>query len=198
MALAAAKPAEPGTPRRGRPRRAGADETILTATLELLGEAGVAGLSMDVVAQRAGVGKATIYRRWPSKEALILDTLRTMSTPLGDPDTGDLREDLLSYLAAIVERFAGGRGSDVLPHLIEASCFDPQLRASLDEYVRSRQSTLRRILQRGVKRGELSADAELDVLVDVLLAPFFYRNLLTGRAIDATFAQRLVALVLPA
>ena len=153
---------------------------------------------MDVLAQRAGVGKATIYRRWPSKEALILDALRTMATPLVDPDTGDLRDDLLTYLACIVERFAGGRGSDVLPHLIEASCFDAQLRASLDDHVRSRQTTLRTILRRGVERGELSADTDLDVLVDVLLAPFFYRNLLTGQAIDAPFAQRLVALVLPA
>ncbi len=157
----------------------------------------MAGLSMDALAQRAGVGKATIYRRWPSKEALILDALRTMATPLGDPDTGDLRGDLLTYLASIAERFANGRGSDVLPHLIEASCFDAQLRESLDDHVRSRQTTLRTILRRGIERGELSADADLDVLVDVLLAPFFYRNLLTGQAIDAGFAQRLVSFVLP-
>ena len=196
MALAAAKPADVAPGRRGRPRRADADEAILTAALELLGEAGVAGLSMDVLAQRDRVGKATIYRRWPSKEALILDALRTMATPLSDPDTGDLRADLLSYLGAIAERFAAGRGSDVLPHLIEASCFDPQLRVSLDAHVRARQTTLRTILRRGMDRGELAADADLDVLVDALLAPFFYRHLLTGQPIDATFAQRLVALVL--
>ena len=69
-----------GPAKRGRPRRADADEAILAATLELLAEAGVAGLSMDVLAQRAGVGKATIYRRWDSKEALILDALRMTAT----------------------------------------------------------------------------------------------------------------------
>src|SRR5215208_2909810 len=113
-------------PRRGRPRRADADQAILTATVELLGEVGVAGFSMDLLAQRAGVGKATIYRRWPSKETLILDALRMTSTPIPVPDEGNLRDDLFTYMDAVIECFSPGRGgSDVLPHLIEASCYDP-------------------------------------------------------------------------
>lgn len=179
-------------PKRGRPRRADADGAILSATLELLAEVGVAGLSMDLLAQRAGVGKATIYRRWDSKEALILDALRTMTTPLPVPDEGSLRADLHAYMDAVIEHFSPGRGSDVLPHLIEASCYDAQLRASLDDYLRERQSTTRLLLRRGIERGELAADADVDLLTDVIMAPLFYRLLLTGAPLDQDFTHRLV------
>ena len=95
----------------------------------------MAGLSMDVLAQRAGVGKATIYRRWDSKETLILDALRMTTTPIPTPDEGSLRDDLFAYMDAVIECFSPGAAApDVLPHLIEASCYDPQLRASLDDY----------------------------------------------------------------
>src|SRR5215208_2339383 len=122
-------------PRRGRPRRADADQAILTATVELLGEVGVAGFSMDLLAQRAGVGKATIYRRWPSKEALMLEAMRTVVTPVSAPDTGAVRSDLRAYVGELVERYGGGKASDVLPHLLEASCYDDQLRVSLEDYL---------------------------------------------------------------
>ena len=182
--------------KRGRPRRAGADGAILTATLELLSEVGVAGLSMDLLAHRAGVGKATIYRRWDSKEALILDTLRMMSTPIPVPDEGSVRADLLTYMEAVIEYFAPGRGSDTLPHLIEASCYDEQLRASLDDYLRERQSTTRLLLHRGIERGELPPTTDVDLITDVILAPFFYRHLLTGAPVDGDFIHRLVEFAL--
>jgi AcrR family transcriptional regulator len=187
--------ATPMPTRRGRPRRADADEVILSAALQLLAEVGVGGLSMDDLAQRAGVGKATIYRRWTSKESLVLDALHTATTPIPTPDEGDLRSDLTTYTDALIERFGAGRGSDVLPHLIAASCYDENLRASLDEYTRARQATIRLILRRGIERGELGADADLDLLVDVILGPFFYRHLLTGAPLDRDFSRRLVDLV---
>ena len=182
--------------KRGRPRRADADDAILTAALELLADAGVAGLSKDVLAQRAGVGKATIYRRWASKEALILDALRTTNAPIPVPDEGNVRADLITYTDAVVERFGSDRASDVLPHLIEASCYDDQLRSSLDDYLRGRQATIRLILQRGIERGELGADTDVDLVVDLILGPFFYRHLLTGAPVDRDFAHRLVDVAL--
>jgi AcrR family transcriptional regulator len=182
--------------KRGRPRRADADAAILAATLELLSEVGVAGLSMDLLAQRAGVGKATIYRRWDSKEALILDTLRLTTTPIPIPDVGSVREDLFAYMDAVIAHFSPGRGSDVLPHLIEASCYDDQLRASLDGYLRERQATTRLILHRGIDRGELPPETDVDLITDVILAPFFYRHLLTGAPVDREFTHRLVEFAL--
>jgi AcrR family transcriptional regulator len=192
---AAAVGEAPAPARRGRPRRADADEAILSAALEILAEVGVGGLSMDELAQRAGVGKATIYRRWTSKEALVLDALHTATTPIPTPDEGALRADLITYTDALIERFGAGRGSDVLPHLIAASCYDDHLRASLDEYTRARQATIRLILRRGIERGELPDDTDLDLLVDVILGPFFYRHLLTGAPLDRDFSRRLVDLV---
>ena len=182
--------------KRGRPRRADADAAILGATLELLNEVGVAGLSMDLLAHRAGVGKATIYRRWDSKEALILDALRLTTAPIPAPDEGSLRADLFAYMDEVIARFSPGRGEDVLPHLIEASCYDAQLRASLDDFTRDRQATIRLILQRGIERGELPADVDVDLLVDVLLGPFFYHHLLTGAVVDRDFTHRLVEFAL--
>jgi AcrR family transcriptional regulator len=186
----------PAQVRRGRPRRADADAAILTAALELVGEAGIGGLSMDQVAQRAGVGKATIYRRWASKESLILDALRVATTPIPVPDEGDLRADLIAYTDAIVERFGATSASDVLPHLIAASCYDEPLRASLEDYTQSRQATLRRILRRGIERGELPPDTDVNLLVDLTLGPFFYRRLLSGATVDRRFSHRLVDAVL--
>jgi AcrR family transcriptional regulator len=186
----------PAPVKRGRPRRADADGAILGATLELLNEVGVAGLSMDVLAQRAGVGKATIYRRWDSKETLILDALQMTTTPIPTPDTGNLREDLFEYMDAVIECFSPGRGSDILPHLIEASCYDENLRSSLDQYTLGRQATIRLLLRRGIERGELPADADVDLLVDVILAPFFYHHLCTGAVVDSDFTHRLVEFAL--
>ena len=99
--------AEP--PRRGRPRSADADEAILAATLAIAGEVGFRGLAMDVVAERAGVSKATIYRRWSSKEALVLEALQRAINPLDDVDLGSVRDDLVTYLANLGERMASGQ-----------------------------------------------------------------------------------------
>ncbi|HTH04464.1 MAG TPA: TetR/AcrR family transcriptional regulator [Ilumatobacteraceae bacterium] len=185
------------TPRRGRPRSVEVDEAVLAATVELAGEVGVSRLSMDDVAVRAKVSKATIYRRWSSKEALVLDALRTAMSPIEDIDTGSLRGDLEHYFHELVTRFRSGKMRDVLPHLIGVACHDANLRCSLDDYMQTRRVPLREILQRGSERGELSADTDLDILLDVLIGPFTYRKLLTHAVIDEAFADKLLDLVLP-
>ena len=183
-------------PRRGRPRSAKADAAILAATLALAGELGIAGMSMDEVAHRAEVSKATIYRRWSSKEALVLDALRGALLPFDDVDTGTLRGDLALYLGEMASRTSKGPANDVLPHLIEVSCHDETIRSSLDEYVRHRRAPLRKILERAVARGELAADADIDVLLDALIAPFVYRKLLSRDPINARFVERLLDTVI--
>jgi len=172
---------------RGRPRDAGADEAILAATIELLNDGGIAKLSMDHVARRAGVGKATIYRRWPSKEQLVIDALSTAPT-IAVPDTGTVRGDLLAYAEAL----AALPTSDILPHLIEAAVYDERLRQSLSEYTRSRQRVLRAILKRGEDRGELSDLDDREIVVDALLGAFFYRRMVSGEPFTVRFATRLV------
>lgn len=195
--VAMTEPAEPcAEPRRGRPRSADADVAILAAALELAGEVGVRALSMDEVAARAGVSKATIYRRWSSKEALVLDALRSAIEPVGAVDHGSLGADLRQYLHDMAVRMTASRG-DVLPHLIEVACYDPAIRSSLDEWVQHRRAPLHAIVERGVARGELPADTDVELLLDALIGPFVYRRLLTGGMLDDTMVERLLALVLP-
>src|SRR3989440_12478224 len=94
---------EPGRPHRGRPRDPGVDEAILAAAVDLLAEAGYARLTMDQVAARAGVGKASVYLRWPNKVALVAEAIQHRSAVVPDvPDTGSLREDMLAFLRALL------------------------------------------------------------------------------------------------
>jgi AcrR family transcriptional regulator len=186
--------------RRGRPRDAGADGAILNATLELIAAGGVANLSMDQVASRAGVGKATIYRRWDSKEALLLDALRSALQPFEAADTGTLRGDLETFLFELVRRYQESKLSDVLPHLIGVSYYDHGVRQELEDYFRHRQQPLREMLGRGAARGELgeftSAD-DIELMISALLGPFTYRKMFTHETADEAFARRLLDLLLP-
>ncbi len=187
----------PETPRRGRPRSVEADQAILAATLDLASEVGITGMSMDDVAHRAGVSKATIYRRWCSKESLVLDALRSAALPFDDVDSGALQSDLDLYVGELIRRFGNGPMNDVLPHLIEVSCHDDTIRSSLDDYIRVRRVPLRTILTRAIERGELSPDTDIDVTIDTLIGAFVYRRLLSHDTIDEHFAARLRAIVFP-
>lgn len=183
--------------RRGRPRSEQVDQAVLDATLDLTREVGMHAMSMDDLAQRVGVSKATIYRRWPSKERLVLDALNQAMRPFDLVDTGSLRGDLDDYLGELARRMSSGKASDVLPDLIAASVRDANLRASLDEYIRHRRQPLHTILGRGLERGELDAGTDVDVLIDALLGPFVYRRLLSHDRLDGEFVARLLRTVLP-
>lgn len=183
--------------KRGRPRSEQIDDVILTAALLLAGEVGISKMSMDELARRADVSKATIYRRWSSKEALVLDALRSAMSPIDEVDTGTLRGDLDRYLEQIVARFEQSSMNDVLPHLIEVACHDPAIQESLDDWVRFRRLPLRRIYERALMRREIGADADIEVLIDATIGPLVYRRLLTRDPVDTDFAQRLIAVISP-
>lgn len=187
--------AAPELPRRGRPRDLRCDQAILRATLEMLAEGGAGNLSIDGVAARAGVGKATIYRRWSSKEALLLEAMSTDTPSVESPDTGGLRTDLEEYFVALLERLRESEGSDLLPHLIGAACYDAEVRSSLDHYLSSRQQPLRAILERAQRRGEIASGIDLKVVVDVLVGPVIYRRWMTGDRIDHHFVIALLDIV---
>ena len=194
----AEEPCADDAPRRGRPRSKKFDESILAATLELAGEVGIKGMSMDELAQRAGVSKATIYRRWPSKEILVLQALQSAMQPLDDVDTGELVEDLRLCLGQMIARMSKkDRMNDVLPHLIEMATHDTTLRSSVDDYVQNRRVPVLKVLERAIGRGELPADTDIELVLDALLGPLIYRRLLSGGVLDADFLDRLIVLVLP-
>jgi AcrR family transcriptional regulator len=171
-------------PQRGRPRSEKARQAILDAAAELLLARGLAAVSMDAVAERAGVSKATIYRWWPTKETLALDALYTewAAAPASEPDTGSLRGDLLELLGPWA-RLAGSRPyGRVIGALLTEAQTDPRFAAEYRQrLVEPRRDQARAIFRRAIERGEIPAQTSVEVALDLLYGPLYHR-LLHGHA----------------
>jgi len=173
----------PGPAPRGRPRSEKARLAVLAAAADLLLEDGLAAVSMDAVAARAGVSKATIYRWWPTKETLALDALYQEWAAVPPPrDTGSLRGDLLSLLRPWV-RLAGGRPyGRAIAALVSEAQADPEFgREYRARFVEPRREQARVILRRAIERGEIPAGTRTEVALDLLYGPVYHR-LLHGHA----------------
>lgn len=183
--------------RPGRPRDAAAAGAILAATLALLAEQGYSGLSMDAVASRAGVSKATIYRRWASKQEVVLAAAEALSQAVPVPDTGSVRGDLEAIADGLVAAFNVPDSARLVGSLLAEATRDPALASALRSgFLAVRRGAARAALARGVERREIHADTDLEFAVDQLAAPFYYRLLVTGDPIDPEFARAVVDAVL--
>ena len=181
----------------GRPRDERADRAILRATLELMAETGAHELRMDDVARRAGVGKATIYRRYRSKGELITAAIAGLVSEITIPDTGATRTDLRALMRGAVEVYRGSLEAAVMPSLVEAMSRDVGLaRLVREEFLTRRRAALQEVLERGIERGDLQRDLDLDLALDVFGGPLFYRLLITGGPIDDHLADGVVELIL--
>ena len=181
----------------GRPRDERADKAILSATLEVMAEHGVHDLRMDDVAGRAGVGKATIYRRYRSKDELITAAIAGLVSEITVPDTGRTRTDLLALMRSAVKVYRGSVEGAVMPSLVEAMSRDAELARLVREgFLAGRRAALLAVLERGIKRGDLRADLDIDLALDVLGGPLFYRLLITGGPIDQQLAEGVVELIM--
>jgi AcrR family transcriptional regulator len=171
------------TPQRGRPRSEKAHKAILEAAAELLLEKGLAAVSMDAVAERAAVSKATIYRWWPTKETLALDALyHEWARVPPARDTGSLGGDLLSLLrpwARLASKRPYGRAIAAL--LTEAQTDPKFAQAYRARFVEPRREQARAIFRRAIERGEIPADTKIEVTLDLLYGPVYHR-LLHGHA----------------
>jgi AcrR family transcriptional regulator len=165
---------------RGRPRSEKADQAILDATLRMLGTQGVAGTTIEGVAADAGVGKTTIYRRWPTKTDLILAAISNIVPPGDPPDTGSMAGDMAALAETQRRRLAGSGLSGIVPRVLAESMSDPQLHQDfVDRVVEPFRSMLRLFIERGIDRGELRPDLEVEALVDLLHAIPIYRILMS-------------------
>jgi AcrR family transcriptional regulator len=181
----------------GRPREARLDGAIRAATLELVAEVGIHDFRMDDVAERAGVGKAAIYRRYRSKDELVTATVAALVSEITVPDTGSTREDLLALMREAVEVYSDPVKAGIMPSLVGAMPQRPELaRAVRDGFLAQRRAALRAVLDRGVARGDLRADLDVELALDVLGGPLFYRLLITGGPIDADLAEGVAELIL--
>jgi AcrR family transcriptional regulator len=181
----------------GRPRDERADRAILAAALELIAEQGVPDLRMDDVAERAGVGKATIYRRYRSKDDLVTAAVAGLVSEITVPDTRSTRADLLALMRRAVKVYRGSVEAGVMPSLVDAMRRDPDLaRMVRNGFLAQRRAALRTVLERGVDRGDLDPNLDLELALDVLGGPLFYRLLITGGPIDQRLADGVVELIL--
>jgi AcrR family transcriptional regulator len=177
----------------GRRLDASRDAAIASAVVEVLGRAGYAGLTMDAVAMAAGVGKATIYRRWSSKAELLLSVLDVVGAPVLEvPDTGELREDLIAVLTEVVELF-GGTSGRAIRSLLGAVIDDPVLQEGCRRLPLAHWDVAwETVLGWAVERGEVPAGAGTSVAAEVGPAVLALRWLMTGRPLDDAVVTELV------
>jgi AcrR family transcriptional regulator len=180
---------------RWRSRRA--ESAILEATVALLGEHGFAGLTIDGIAARAGVGKATIYRHWSSKAEVAVEAFKAFVPPLDDPDTGVFAEDVRSVLLQIVDGITNSPLAGILPSLVEAAERDPELERLFKEFGRGRRAVLRAIFDRAGARGELREGLDPELAIDTLVGPIFTRRLITRTPVTRKHATAVLNLLLP-
>jgi AcrR family transcriptional regulator len=186
-------------PRRGRPRSEKARLAILQAAAELLLERGLSAASMDAVAERAGVSKATIYRWWPTKESLALDALyaRWAQAAPATPDTGSLRGDLLAQVSPWA-LLAGGRPyGRVVAALIAEAQTDPRFGAEYRaRFLQPRRENARVIFRRAIERGEIPPGTKIEAAIDALYGPLYHRLLHGHAPLDEEFVRDVVGIVL--
>lgn len=169
--------------------------SILKATGEELDAVGYAALRVEDVAERAGVNKTTIYRRWPTKPELVIEAIRnSYEAQYFIPDTGDLREDMLAYINHLIKRVKDPipRGAAVTLH----NCTDPAIKPIADELlIRARELRIS-IVQRGIDRGELPKDADAEVISDLFSAPILRRLFTFGEKLKPSYIEAVIDTVI--
>lgn len=191
-----AVPARRGDPhRRMRPggRSARVNEAILTAALDELVESGYTKLTFERVATRAQVHKASMYRRWASKEELIAEaSLAHTERVIPIPDTGSLREDLRQLGHAIVANISSPVGQSLLRTLVSEASRVPELAAAGRAFWGHRFALAGEIVKRGIARGELPHGTDAEFFIERLISPLFLRLLVTNEPLEAPFIDRIV------
>ncbi|MEV4710972.1 TetR/AcrR family transcriptional regulator [Micromonospora sp. NPDC049374] len=178
----------------GRPRSVRADEAIIEATLDLLAEGStIETISVEAIAARAGVGKATIYRRWPGKDALLRDALRRLKGDPPQPSGGSIREDLITLVTAIGHN-VDPRAAQIMPCLVPEMKRSPERYAFYQSIVEPRRAAMREVLRRGVREGELRTDIDIEVTMAMLTGPMLIQRVLNWNPDldEATLPEKVV------
>jgi AcrR family transcriptional regulator len=163
----------------------------------LLASEGFDRLTVEGVAASAGVGKATIYRRWPSKLGLVLAAVGELSAhPLPELTTGRTRDDLVSLLRHIIEALTGTIAGRILPGLVAESARSPELLGVLHDFWLSRRGLMLEVLRQGSAQGDLPEDVDHELMADLLYGPVHYRFLISAALVDPALAEQLVDAVM--
>ena len=166
-------------------------KAVLTTTYELLAKSGLGGVSVDEVSRRSGVAKTTIYRHWPSREALLLDACSQLSTRPVVPDTGKLRTDLEALAVGAAMRLQQP-WSTVLPSIIDAAERDKELAKLQSQIHAQMRGAFIAVIERGQERGELARSLDAREIVASIIGPIMYRRFFSREFLDEAFAKKIV------
>jgi AcrR family transcriptional regulator len=180
------------TPRRGPPRNVRLDKLIVDAAIAEVGAKGWNGATIEGIAARAGVGRATIYRRWPSKADLFQYAASVITRPVEAADTGSFVEDLYAAVLPIADMLTRPELAGMLPSLLAEAENDASIRQTLRTFTaQSRQQAIDAV-ERARRRGDIERATDAEALVDMLAGALVYRRLLLGEATDAAAVRVLV------
>jgi AcrR family transcriptional regulator len=174
------------------PRAARTRSRTLKAAFQLLGEEGLESTTVERIAECAGVHKTTVYRHWPVREDLLADALEANMTPPPLPDTGDIRDDLVTAMSGLADTISTPPWSVLLPSLIAASARDERLAELHRKFTERRRQATILLIERAKGRGELSADLDAGHLVEVLAGAIVYRELMLHQRSDRRYVERHV------
>ncbi|PGB85142.1 TetR family transcriptional regulator [Bacillus wiedmannii] len=178
--------------KRGRPRNIETQKAILSASYELLLESGFKAVTVDKIADRAKVSKATIYKWWPNKAAVVMDGFLSAAARLPVPDTGSALTDILTH-ATSLGSFLISREGTIITELVGEGQFDSKLAEEYRaRYFHPRRLQAKQLLEKGIKRGELKENLDVDLSIDLIYGPIFYRLLVTGEKLDESYVHDLV------
>ena len=180
----------------GRRRNARTQQAILDATIEVLAQVGYQDLSIEGVAVRAGVGKATIYRWWDSKSALVVEALESRAPLAEVARTGDARTDLRAVIRAVADTQTGDLVGLTLPALASSIPEGSPAAERLRHLLRPQRDAARQVLHHAAADGLLPADVDIELTVDICVGTVFYRGLLGGHAVDDATVESLTSLIL--
>lgn len=179
---------------RGRPVDRGLDKSILEATVVEISARGIAGSSLDAIAARARVSKASIYKRWPSKERLCVEAIASLHAEIALPDTGDSLRDIETFIAGALRLGRRSESNRILPRLIGEMVDRKDLtNAFRAAVVEPRRRVCMILIERAIAAGALRADLDRELAIDLLIGPIMFRRLISGAPLSASLPHDLVA-----
>jgi AcrR family transcriptional regulator len=177
----------------GRPRSEETKKLILSTSYQMLLELGFKAVTVDGIALRTGVSKATIYKWWPNKAAVVVDGFFDASEMLLQiPDTGSAKEDIFIQVNNLAAFFTSSKGK-IVTELIAEGQFDSNIASEYQKrYFQPRRQITRQILERGIGRNQVNKDIDIELVIDIIYAPIFYRLMITGDKIDKGYIDKVL------
>jgi AcrR family transcriptional regulator len=178
----------------GRPRSKDAHAAVIEATNTLLEQLDYPNISVDRIVAESGVSKRTIYRWWRNKASIILEVIS--ADDIQEPNTGNLEKDLTKLLTRIFKRVSTDKRAQVIKGLVMDAQYDPEFAEAFREYIHSRRQVCLNILERGQKRGEISAKHDPALIADLFYGAYWYRFLIGHAPLTDSYARGVVKLIL--